>query len=57
MAHDDHAPATTLKTPDGTITDSANPDTTYKRIRECLEELASILEDTSKTNYQDGRHE
>ncbi|MFR0738822.1 MAG: tyrosine recombinase XerC [Bifidobacterium dentium] len=57
MAHDDHAPATTLKTPDGTITDPANPDTTYKRIRECLEELASILEDTSKTNYQDGRHE
>jgi hypothetical protein len=57
MAHDGHEPAATLKPPDGTMTDSADPDATYKRIRECLEELASILEDAIKTNNQDGRRE
>lgn len=57
MAHDNHDPATTLKTPDGTMTDSADPDAVHRHIRECLEELASILKDTSKTNDQDGRHE
>ncbi|WP_137658305.1 hypothetical protein [Bifidobacterium moukalabense] len=57
MAHDGHEPAATLKTPDGTMTDPADSDATYKRIRECLEELASILEDAIKTNNQDGRRE
>lgn len=53
MAHDDNDFADR----EHTIIDPARPGATYKRIRECLEELASILEDAIKTNYQDGRHE